>query len=233
MKRQILYLGIVALILFSPLCFAEAPPWANSDDKSVEKLEFVHYVKPKSQESSARDKDCYKLMGIKWGVLPVNYVINPANPQGLDESFIANAIFSSAEAWDSATSKELSGSYSIDYSAQYGVRDDKNSLVFGSLSQGNVIAMTAVWYAPKTKRILEFDIVFNTNYQWGDATLDSSRMDLQNIATHELGHAFGLGDLYLSSCSAVTMFGYSAAGETSKRSLEQPDIAGLQRIYGA
>jgi len=30
----------------------------------------------------------------------------------------------------------------------------------------------------------------------------------------------------------VTMYGYSNYGETSKRTLEQPDITGLQSMYG-
>ena len=57
-------------------------------------------------------------------------------------------------------------------------------------------------------------------------------MDLQNIATHELGHSAGLNDIYSSTCSEVTMYGYSSYGETKKRTLEQPDITGLQKIYG-
>jgi len=58
-------------------------------------------------------------------------------------------------------------------------------------------------------------------------------MDLENIAVHELGHTVGLSDIYSTACSEVTMYGYSTEGETSKRTLEQPDITGLQRMYGA
>lgn len=57
-------------------------------------------------------------------------------------------------------------------------------------------------------------------------------MDLQNIATHELGHGVGPGDIYSSSCSEVTMYGYSSYGENKKRALEQQDIIGLQKMYG-
>ena len=56
-------------------------------------------------------------------------------------------------------------------------------------------------------------------------------MDLQNIATHELGHAVGLDDIYTSTCSEVTMYGYSTYMETKKRTLEQPDIKGISGIY--
>ena len=72
----------------------------------------------------------------------------------------------------------------------------------------------------------------NTDYTWGDATIDPSVMDLQNILTHELGHAVGLSDVYNDACSTVTMYGYSDYGDVAKRSLEQSDITGLQQMYG-
>ena len=75
--------------------------------------------------------------------------------------------------------------------------------------------------------------MFDTDWIWGDAKVDASVMDLQNIATHELGHGAGLGDVYDTACSNVTMYGYSDYGETKKRDLEQPDIKGLQTLYGA
>jgi predicted Zn-dependent protease len=57
-------------------------------------------------------------------------------------------------------------------------------------------------------------------------------MDLQNIATHELGHGLGLNDLYESAASEETMYGYSTYGEMSKRSLFIGDIAGIHDLYG-
>jgi len=57
-------------------------------------------------------------------------------------------------------------------------------------------------------------------------------MDLQNIATHELGHGVGLGDLYITACSEETMYGYSNYGETKKRTLNAGDIMGIQKLYG-
>jgi len=75
-------------------------------------------------------------------------------------------------------------------------------------------------------------MLLNDNYQWGDATVDPSLMDLENIMTHELGHSIGLSDIYTDSCSSVTMYGYSNYGDVEKRSLENPDILGLQSMYG-
>jgi len=208
----------------------------------LEKIEFIHWKKDFAKPGSARapkTPTCYAFLGkygktyLKWLTLPVSYVINPTNPQELTEEFITNAIFNSAETWDAATSKDLmSNDYTIDYTATYGVQDYKNAISFGDYPTDGVIAVTTVWYNPATKAIVEFDIMFDTDWTWGDATVSSTVMDLQNIATHEFGHGVGLGDVYEDACSAVTMYGYSDYGETQKRTLEPPDVTGLQTLYG-
>ena len=82
--------------------------------------------------------------------------------------------------------------------------------------------------------------MFDIDWIWGDADPNNDGivdnpnvMDLQNIATHEFGHGIGLDDVYNSECSEVTMYGYSDYGEIKKRTLEQPDVTGLQKLYGA
>src|SRR3989344_4942706 len=164
------------------------------NDWGLERVDFIHYVKPENAGNSRKTSTCYKLMGVKWKSLPVNYA--------------------------------------IDYSATYGVQDFKNSIDFADYPNDGVIAVTSVWYTRVGKQIVEFDQRYNTRFAWGDATIDSSKMDLENIAVHELGHAVGLADIYSTSCLDVTMYGYSTEGETSKITLEQPDITGLQTMYG-
>ena len=107
-----------------------------------------------------------------------------------------------------------------------------NTIAFGDYPDNNVIAVTSIWYTRRGKQIVEFDQLYNTRYTWGDAVINPSVMDLQNIVTHELGHGVGLGDIYSTACSTVTMYGYSSYGETIKRTLEQPDIDGFQKMYG-
>jgi hypothetical protein len=60
---------------------------------------------------------------------------------------------------------------------------------------------------------------------------EAGKMDFENIATHELGHSVGLGDLYTDACSEQTMYGYADNGETKKRTLEAGDIKGVQELY--
>lgn len=203
------------------------------EDWGLERVDFIHYVKPTNPARGPKTTACYKLMGVKWKTLSVDYTINPDNPQSLSESFVTSTISVSAETWDSKTSSELfNNSYNVNNNSHYGTQDFVNVIDFGDYPNDGVIAVTSVWYTPIRKQIVEFDMRFNTRFNWGDAISDSSKMDLQNIATHELGHGVGLSDIYSSACAEVTMYGYSTEGETKKRSLEQPDITGLQEMYG-
>ena len=199
----------------------------------LERIDFIHYVKPENPGNPVKTETCYKLLGVKWKSLPASYVINPSNTEGLAESFVTSTISTSAETWDASTSSELlNDAYTVDYTAAYGVQNFVNAIDFGDYPDDRVIAVTSVWYTPRGRQIVEFDMRFNTRFDWGDATVNPTVMDLQNIATHELGHGIGLDDIYTNTCSAVTMYGYSNEGETSKRTLEQPDIKGLQKMYG-
>jgi Xaa-Pro aminopeptidase len=59
--------------------------------------------------------------------------------------------------------------------------------------------MCTTWYYGDTNEIVEFGMIFNTAYGWGiDKDGEGTKyqllnaFDVQNIATHELGHGIGL-----------------------------------------
>ena len=217
----------------------------------LEKIVYIHYkkghAKPPGTPGKGPDKDdggedegYYKLLGAKWKTLPVTYYIDPTG-SGLEKNFVASAISASAEEWDSWTSSELfSDAYEVVYDGSWDDTSDeldgRNELVFGDYPEDGVIAVCIVWGyfrgASGKGEIVEFDIMFDTDYIWGDAELDPMLMDLQNIATHEFGHGVGLADLYDSSASEETMYGYSYNGDIKKRDLYFGDIAGIQELYG-
>jgi hypothetical protein len=108
----------------------------------------------------------------------------------------------------------------------------RNEAFWTNADPGGAIAVTYIWgYGGD---IAECDLAFfNPGYTWsagGDP--QPSEMDVQNIATHELGHFLMLLDLYDWSDSQKTMFGYADSGETYKRSLDADDIDGIVHIYG-
>jgi len=227
---------IITILVFSTLAIASNENSANNKAKEpLDKITFIHYRDGTVKEvgKTAKSPICYKLLGVQWRSLPVSYVINP---DGYNKAFVTNAISASTAEWDSHTSAILFNGYRIDNSATWDDTvsevDYNNEYVFGSYPDNNVIAVTNIWYTRYGRQIVDYDVLFNTYYNWGDATITLSVMDLQNIATHETGHGLGLADIYQSTCSAVTMYGYSSYGEIKKRTLNIGDIAGIQKIYG-
>ena len=203
---------------------------------------IVHYkdkeAKAKSNNGNSKQggtttNSCSKTFS-KWGTTPVSYVANPTNSQGLDLLFIQNAIENGVNEWDDHTSRNLIvDTYTVDYSVNWGVQDWKNAIVFGNYPDAGVIAVTTYWRYLRGGNVAEFDILMDEDFAWGDATIDPTKMDFQNIFTHEFGHGLGLSDIYTSTCNTQTMFGYSWEGDIQKRTLESGDISGLQRLYGS
>ena len=177
-----------------------------------------------SKKSAATGPKCYKLMGVKWPSTP-NYVAE--NQKLLDIAGI------SISKWDDETGFDLLGGGTVDSSAGFSdVRDGKNSYSFDDYPLSGVIAVCRTWWN-KNGEIIEYDIMFDEDFDWGNATSSETPvMDLQNIATHEIGHGFGLLDLYMRRCDDQTMYGYSGYGDIEKRTLEYGDILGIKAIYG-
>lgn len=231
---------IVAVLVMVGIATAKSKPLPKKPTEPVEKITFIHYKDGTIKEKGGRARlsNCYQLLGVKWKNLPVSYVINP---NGYDENFVKEAISNALKEWDLHTSALLFDDYLIDNSATWDDTpeevDYQNEYVFGEYPDPSVIAVTNIWYTKYSRQIVDYDVLFNTYYNWFDCsqttcTSENKGMDLQNIATHETGHGIGLADVYKENCSAVTMFGYSYYGEIQKRTIEKPDITGLQILYG-
>jgi len=210
------------------------------------------FGKPPGTPGNGPDKpdddtsDCYAFLarGAMWKTTEP-YVLDTTNNDGLTETFVSIVIANSFETWDTEVNFEIFGerdtTKDVD-GADTVYPDGKNEIFFGTIEDENVIAVAIVWGIfggpPKQREIVECDVVFDDEYTWGDAGPtsetelgDTSIMDLQNIATHEFGHGAGLDDLYESSCSEQTMYGYAEPGETKKRTLGSGDINGVYTLY--
>jgi hypothetical protein len=73
-------------------------------------------------------------------------------------------------------------------------------------------------------------INYNDDFVWDDGpgAPGVNAIDLQAVATHEIGYTLGLGN---SAAPGATMMP-ALASSTGARSIEADDIAGLQAIYG-
>ncbi len=88
-------------------------------------------------------------------------------------------------------------------------------------------AVTFRFYDTRNGKLVDADIIVNgERFSWSDG---GTAYDIENSVAHEVGHFGGLGH---SSDGAATMFGRTQPRETSKRSLEHDDLAGLDAIYG-
>jgi hypothetical protein len=77
-------------------------------------------------------------------------------------------------------------------------------------------------------RFVEVDVRFNNAFKWQTSSGCSGGYDLAGVATHEFGHAAGLGH---STVSGATMYPSVAACDFSISSLANDDKAGYSAIY--
>jgi hypothetical protein len=195
---------------------------------NLERITFVHYAQDHSKPVWDDKVTDYRLLygGIKWPET-ISYKVNPSG-SGLDSEVVRSTLETSSETWDTETGFELYSSPIITSDSVFS-GDNHNTVGWGSLDPG-IIAVTYLWFNPAIKEIVEFDTVFNTYYTWGTDG-SSTKMDLQNIATHELGHN-GLADLRPPKDGELTMYAYSSLGEIKKSTLGIGDILGIEKLYG-
>jgi hypothetical protein len=75
--------------------------------------------------------------------------------------------------------------------------------------------------------MLEADVLFNPARRFGTDGSPGVR-DVQDLATHELGHALGL---HHSPVAAATMYPDGGEGQTLARTLDADDRAGVRALY--
>jgi predicted Zn-dependent protease len=227
MNRLCIGFLLIGFVLCVGIVAAEKPV-----KEPVDKIVLVHYKDNINAKgfSATDNSTMYKLLGVKWKTTSsVSYAINTAN-SGIDSDAAAiDSIKNAVNTWDGNTS-----GLSFLYTGTTGKtksQDNQNTVSWGPINNNNVIAETTIWYTRYTKEIVETDIQMNSNLPWG-ITGSENVYDVQDIATHELGHVCGLGDLYAVPAGELTMYGYSSLGETKKDTLGSGDILGLQKLYG-
>ncbi len=139
----------------------------------------------------------------------------------VDNAGLAASSASAVGTWNAATSATIFSSAQSG-AGSWGVYDLKNSIVYGSYADPDVIAVTSIWY--QGKNIYEYDILFDTDYFPGDGSAD-----LSTVVLHEFGHGAGLDDLYNTACATEVMYGFYHGIDLD---LGSGDTTGIQKLYG-
>ena len=110
--------------------------------------------------------------------------------------------------------------------------DNQNIIAWGN-APASALAVSYIWY--KDSYAVEVDTIMNKKYTWyWSQNINCAYQnvyDAQDILTHELGHTFGLDDMYENTYADHTMYGYGSKGEVKKDTLTQGDIISVQGIY--
>lgn len=114
-------------------------------------------------------------------------------------------------------------------------------------ASGDIIALTRIRYNAFTGRITDADIALNANHHRFSHNASPNTYDMHNTIAHEVGHVWGLSDLFLEGMPGYhedmdhpdhvldneqqTMFGVFPLRETKKRTIDEGDIAGIKHVY--
>jgi hypothetical protein len=169
----------------------------------------------------------YVPYGWKWATIPVDYYINPANLDVPAAVAIAE-IQAGAAGWADQSSSPFRFNYVGTTKATTVSNNGRNEVFFRNASSGAAIATTYYWYSGGSG--VDADIVFwDGAYKFhGGSTGCTWGFYIQDVATHEFGHALGLGHTLISDATMKSGQGYCS---TSKRTLAADDIGGVEYLY--
>ncbi len=172
-----------------------------------------------------------------WPNPSLNLALNPANASGLSNAQVANLIDGAFSSWHSADS---SISYSLSSSTSYptnGAQNGINEIFFSSHAPNSldygVVALTRVLYYPSNGQLVQFDMQFNDQQflftsnpgDTGKLINGQTAIYLQDVATHEAGHAFGFDHSTVERSTLV----YSAF--SGQFNLGDDDITAINTVY--
>lgn len=171
--------------------------------------------------------------------IPVPWHMNTGGAPELGQEISQQTLHASFQTWEDVECSYLAFEYKglVNLTPnQVGTRDYDRQNVMIWIEQEDwpgewvdAFAVTVPLFEEQTGRLVDVDILFNRKFRWSVAREgESGKADLQSIATHEIGHLFGLDHPPVPD---ATMFWSAVEGETHKRTLAADDIQGICHIY--
>jgi hypothetical protein len=167
----------------------------------------------------------------------LSLVINSDGSDDINDGSEVTAIRNAISAWNNVGGTELSLAEDQS-SAQRARRDwsstDSHIIMFDENNDSGyfpgssgIVALTPITFYTNGQ-IIDADILFNGGNYAFTTRGQVARFDVQDVATHELGHFVGLDH---SGCAGATMYPYVDSTVILHRSLSIDDVRGARDIY--
>lgn len=169
----------------------------------------------------------YTLLGSTWAQSSLPYYINTANLD-VPSSAIESAIRAGADAWQLQSGASFSFAFAGFSTQTTNTNDGINTVMFRNASSGSTLATTYTWFSGT--RLIDADVVFwDAGFQFfTGSTGCTGGFYIEDVATHEFGHALGLGH---STLDTATMYPSTSTCSQQSRTLDADDITAVLSLY--
>ena len=165
----------------------------------------------------------------KWPTAQVVFYANPTN-QDVSATAAESALKVGLNAWTTGAHSNFHYVYGGRVSDTNTGYDNRNIVVFRNASSGSALATTYSWWSGSN--LVDADIVvWDQAFHFFTGTSGCSNgAYLEDVLTHELGHALGLNH---STSTSATMYATYPLCSTAMRTLAADDVAAAQSLYGS